>query len=92
MDLSELKLDIKKLKARRVESVGMVQRSGELLLLKSNSADANPITVSTEKLIDADIKKLKDCGRLCKARVAGQVVPLRGGMGLMAETLIVQKE
>ena len=92
MDLSELKLDIKKLKARRVETVGLVQRSGELVLLKSSAADQNPISVSTDRLLAEDIKKLKDCARMCRARVAGQVVPLPGGMGVIAETLVIQKE
>lgn len=87
MSLSDLKLDIKHLKGKKVSVEAEIQSMGDLQMLKDGPMDMTGIFADTSRLPREDRKKLVDGCQfaLCSGVFSGTVKPLPLGLGLAVD-------
>ena len=87
LDLSDLKVDIKSLKGKKVSVAAYIQTVGTISMLKENGEDMTPIIASTDSLPREDRKKItSECAPLCMGHFFGVVKT-----SVYGDTLSIQK-
>jgi hypothetical protein len=88
--LTDLKVDIKTLKGKKITTSGYVQVMGEMAMLKSDPMDMAPIFIETDGLPRDDRKKLANGCQVvvCGVTFFGVVKALPLGVGIVASKVV----
>lgn len=91
VELVNLKLDRDKLLGRSVVTQGRLNILGQLVLLRTESVDNNPLPINLARLSSERQREIRArCTPQCRAYIAGKVGHVAFGIGLAAERIRVQ--